>query len=299
MSRVLVVGSINLDLVIRAERFPVPGETLGEGAFATFPGGKGANQAVAASRLGAEVALLGCVGGDAFGDRLLSGLAAEGVDTGSVRRAAHVASGVAMITVAGGENSIVLAPGANHALRPEDITAASRLFAWAEVVLCQLEIPLACVLAAAEQAVRHGCPFILNPAPAVPLPQRVMELSTLLTPNAHELSLLFPEADSKEALLSARAPQLLYTDGCQGVWYADSAGIIRHQPAFKVEAIDSTGAGDTFNGALAAFWDFPREDALRMAAAAAALSVTRAGAQSGMPTYAELEVFLHQAKVQS
>ena len=299
MSRVLVVGSINLDLVIRAERFPVPGETLGEGAFATFPGGKGANQAVAASRLGAEVALLGCVGGDAFGDRLLSGLAAEGVDTGFVRRAPHAASGVAMITVAGGENAIVLAPGANHALRPEDIVAASDLFAWAEIVLCQLEIPLACVLAAAEQAKNHGRPFILNPAPAVPLPERLIQLTTLLTPNAHELGLLFPEVKSKEVLLSARAPQLLYTDGCRGVWYADSAGIICHQPAFKVDAIDTTGAGDTFNGALAAFWDLPRDDALRLAAAAAALSVTRAGAQSGRPTYAELEVFLQQAKVRT
>ncbi len=299
MSRVLVVGSINLDLVIRTGRFPAPGETLGEGEFATFPGGKGANQAVAASRLGAEVTLLGCVGGDAFGDRLLSGLAAEGVDVRAVCRVPHAASGVAMITVAGGENAIVLAPGANHALRAEDITAASHLFKWAEVVLCQLEIPLACVLAAAELAVSHGRPFILNPAPAVLLPERMIQVSTLLTPNAHELGLLFPGVESREALLSARAPQLLYTDGCRGVWYADSVGNICHQPAFKVEAIDSTGAGDTFNGALAAFWDLPRDEAMRKAAAAAALSVTRAGAQSGMPTHAELELFLYQANART
>ena len=292
MSRVLVVGSINLDLVVRTGRFPVPGETIGDARFATYPGGKGANQAVAARRLGAEVTLLGCVGDDVFARDLLAGLATEGVNIEAVRSVPGTASGVAAITVCGGENSIVVAPGANHALCPADIVAAHHLFEQADVILCQLEIPLACVVSAAELAARLTKPFLLNPAPALRLPEALLALTTLLTPNAHELEQVFPEGGGRDALLQAGAPRILCTDGCRGVWYADESGALCHQPALAVEAIDSTGAGDTFNGALAAFWALPRREAIRRAAAAAALSVTRAGAQGGMPTKEELDRFL-------
>lgn len=292
MSTVLVVGSINLDLVVRVASFPAPGETIGGGQFATFPGGKGANQAVAARRLGASVSLLGCVGDDPFGKKLLQGLATEEVDVSAVRTVPGVASGVATITVCGGENAIAVAPGANHALQISDIEAAYDRFEAADVVLCQLEIPLPCVLAAAELAACLGKPFILNPAPAVQLPEALLAQTALLTPNAHELAQLFPGKADRDALLRAYAPQLLCTDGANGVWYGDREGNLAHQPAFAVEMVDSTGAGDTFNGALAAFWELPRLEAVRRAAAAAALSVTRLGAQGGMPTLNDLEHYL-------
>ena len=294
VSKVLVVGSINMDLVVNTRRFPRPGETLGDAVFSTHFGGKGANQAVAARRLGAEVALLGCVGDDVFGQALLSGLRAEGVDVSSVRCALQQPSGVAAITVCAAENAIVVAPGANHALTPADIEAAAAAFECADIVLSQLEIPLPTVLAAASMAARLGKPFLLNPAPAAALPAELLALTTLLTPNTHEIEALFPVAAGGgwRALLAAQGPRLLMTDGAAGVWFADAEGALHHQPAFAVDAVDSTGAGDTFNGALAAFWSLPRAEAIYRASAAAALSVTRPGAQGGMPTEEELAHYL-------
>ena len=235
MVKVLVIGSINLDLVVRARCFPVPGETVGGAEFATFPGGKGANQAVAASRLGAKVTLL-----------------------------------------------------------PADIDAEKALFSSADVILSQLEIPLECVVRVAELAASQGKPLILNPAPAVPLPEAVLRHVALLTPNAHELMQLFPNQGTQADLLREQASRLLCTDGPQGVWFGEPDGTLYHQAAFPVEVSDTTGAGDTFNGALAAFWDFPRREAIRCATAAAALSVMQPGAQSGMPTYADLMAFIRE-----
>lgn len=295
MNKVLVVGSINMDLVVETAQFPAPGETvLGQG-FRTFAGGKGANQAVAACRLGAQVTLIGCVGKDAFGRELIDHLQREGVDTRHVRIDERASTGVASITVCRPENSIVVVPGANHALVPDDLLAAEAAFCAADVVLCQLEIPLATVEAAAALAVRHGKPFLLNPAPAIPLPESLLDRVTLLTPNEHEFGIVLSAgSDDWSRQLSRHPLRVLMTRGADGAWFADASGQLAHQPAFVVEAVDTTGAGDTFNGALAAFWGQDLSSLARLACAAGALSVTKPGAQSGMPTREQLQAFLKE-----
>ena len=295
MNKVLVVGSINMDLVVETGHFPAPGQTLLGQRFSTFAGGKGANQAVAAQRLGAQVTLIGCVGNDAFGAQLLAQLGREGIDTRHVRIADEVGTGVAAITVSQAENSIVVVPGANHALTPSDLYAAEAMFRAADVVLCQLEIPLATVVATAELAQRHGKPLVLNPAPACLLPASLLERVTLLTPNEHELALVFPGTglDWQQAL-RAHPMAIIMTRGADGAWFADGSGQLQHQAAFAVSAVDTTGAGDTFNGALAAFWGDDLATVAHLACAASALSVTRAGAQCGMPTQQELLAFIEE-----
>ncbi|MEO3959027.1 ribokinase, partial [Chromobacterium piscinae] len=264
---------------------------LGDG-FATYPGGKGANQAVAAARLGAEVALLGCVGDDAFGRDLRAHLEREGVDCGRVGTV-DGPTGIAAITVSGGDNAILVVPGANHKLTPAHLDAAEQAFIDADVVLTQLEIPLATVRRAAELAARHKKPLLLNPAPAVPLPEELLQRVALLTPNEHEFLTMLAQPDADwRSLLAERPGKLVMTHGKHGAYFALARGQLRHQPGFKVKAVDSTGAGDTFNGALAAFLPLGLEEAVRRANAAGALSVTRPGAQGGMPTLAELEAFL-------
>ena len=298
MNKVLVVGSINMDLVVETGHFPAPGETLLGQRFSTFAGGKGANQAVAARRLGAQVTLIGCVGDDAFGRQLLAQLDAEGIDTSHVRVAAEIGTGVAAITVSQAENAIVVVPGANHAVTPADLYAAEAAFVDADVVLCQLEIPLATVEAAAELAQHHGKAFVLNPAPAAVLPASLLERVTLLTPNEHELALLFACADEDwQQQLRAHPQRIVMTKGADGAWFADGNGQLQHQAAFRVHAVDTTGAGDTFNGALAAFWGDDLASSARLACAASALSVTRAGAQGGMPTREQLLEFLPASDV--
>lgn len=292
MSKVVVVGSINMDLVAVATRFPAPGETISGERFVTVPGGKGANQAVAASRLGAEVSMVGKVGRDGFGDQLLAVLQQEGVDTRHVGRV-EGASGVALITVSGGENSIVVVPGANHALLPEDIAAAEEVLASADVILTQLEIPLATVQAVLAVAARHGVPVILNPAPAQPLPADLLAQCALITPNEHELgTVLGRPGEGMHTLLPLLPGKVVMTHGKHGAWHARPDGSLYHQPGFAVQAVDSTGAGDTFNGALAAFLPQGLEIAMRHAAAAGALAVTRLGAQAGMPHRSELQAFM-------
>ncbi len=295
MNRVLVVGSINMDLVVEAEKFPAPGETLLGQRFRTFPGGKGANQAVAAQRLGAQVAMIGCVGADAFGRELLAQLQGEGIDVHYVRVDGASSTGVAAITVSQAENSIVVVPGANHALSPDDVMAAEQAFQEADVIITQLEIPLETVEAVAVLAEKHGKPLILNPAPAIPLPTSLRERVSLLTPNEHELGILSSgSGDAWRDQLAAHPGRVMMTRGSDGAWFACADGRLHHQPSFKVEAVDTTGAGDTFNGALAAFWGDGLANVAKMACAAGALSVTRAGAQGGMPTHAELMRFLEE-----
>ncbi|MEX3842178.1 ribokinase [Paraburkholderia sp. BR10882] len=293
MARVVVVGSINMDMVVTTDTFPRLGETLFGTHFSTHPGGKGANQAVAAARLGAEVTMIGCVGADAFGGEMKATLAREGVDIAHVSTGRE-ATGIASITLSGGDNAILVVPGANHELSPEDIDRASTAIAQADVVLAQLEVPYATVLHAARRAREHGKPFFLNPAPAVELSGELLELTTLLTPNEHELATALQTPEGAWAEVIARSPmRIAMTHGKDGAYYADANGALVHQPGFTVEAVDTTGAGDTFNGALAAFWHLGIGEAVRRANAAGALSVTRAGAQGGMPTLAELEAFLN------
>ena len=296
MNNVLVIGSINMDLVVAADRFPGPGETVLGQSFCTFPGGKGANQAVAAARLGAKVTMIGCVGDDAFGKELRDILAREGVDTRFVQTVAGVSSGVATITLSQSENSIVVVPGANHALTAESLKAAEAAFQSADVVLCQLEIPLPVVETAAEIAAGLGKPFLLNPAPAMALPPALLERVTLLTPNEHELARVFGlDGDDWKAVLAAHPQRVLMTHGADGAWFAGMDGALQQQKSFEVAAVDTTGAGDTFNGAVAAFWGKPMGEVARLACAAGALSVTKKGAQRGMPTREALAAFLGSA----
>ncbi|MGO4701862.1 ribokinase [Dyella sp. 2RAB6] len=293
MARVVVVGSINMDLVTLAARFAGPGETVLGERFLIVPGGKGANQAVAAARLGAEVTLVGALGNDAFGQQLYDGLAREGIALDHVRRIDDCGSGTASITVAGGENEIIVVPAANARVTPAQIEAASDAIARADAVLVQMEIPLESVEATLRLGHRLGVPVILNPAPAQLLPVEWLKLARYVTPNQHELAILLgadAHQDFRALMRQAPSPVVL-TRGGEGAWYRED-GEPAHQPGFAVDVVDTTGAGDTFNGALAVFLHEGLPQAVRKACAAAALSVTRLGAQGGMPTRAELDAWL-------
>jgi ribokinase len=293
MIRIVVVGSINMDLVTQSPRFVSPGETiLGEG-FITVPGGKGANQAVAAARLGAEVCLIGAVGDDAFGRQLRSRLDAEGLDVTHVRTLADSASGTASITVSGGENQIIVVPAANARVTPAQVEQAQSLIERADAVLVQMEIPLETVEATLRLGHKLGVPVILNPAPAQLLPVEWLKLARYVTPNQHELAIVLgsnPDEDFKALMQRAPCPVVL-TRGDDGAWYREQAAPT-HQAGFSVNVVDSTGAGDTFNAALAVFLHEGLSTAVRKACAAAALSVGKLGAQAGMPLRRELQAFL-------
>jgi ribokinase len=297
MSRVLVFGSINMDLVVETSTFPRLGETLPGASFATHAGGKGANQAVAAARLGAKVSMLGRIGSDAFGTELKARLAAEGVATRWVHETPGVSTGVAAITVCNADNAIVVVSGANARLSARDLDAAEAAFAEADVVLAQLEVPLATVEHGAELAARYRKPFVLNPAPAMRLPQSLLARCTLITPNEYELGTALAQPDVPWRELLSRLPgRVVVTKGAEGAYFTDAKGVLRHQAAYAVNPVDTTGAGDTFNGALGAFWDLGLAEAVRRGAAAGALSVTKRGAQDSMPTLAELDALLDRAR---
>jgi ribokinase len=295
MSRVLVVGSLNMDLVVATEVFPRPGETLFGMDFATHAGGKGANQAVAAARLGAQVTMIGRVGHDAFGTEMKTGLAAEGIVTDWLSETDR-ATGIAVITVYKSDNAILVVPGANAALTPADLDVAEGAFANTDIVVAQLEVPLATVAHAAELAQRHGKPFVLNPAPATRLPQSLIDRCTLLTPNEYELATALGATDvGWSDLLRALPGRVVMTKGSAGAYFRDASGTLHCQKGFPVTPVDTTGAGDTFVGAIAAFWDLGLPEAVRLGCAAGALSVTKPGARGGMPTAAELHAFLEKA----
>jgi ribokinase len=293
MTRIVVVGSINMDLLTQAPRFVGPGETILGKSFLTVPGGKGANQAVAAARLGAEVALVGALGRDVFGQQLWQGLLAEGVDLTHTVRLDDCASGTASITVAGGENQIIVVPAANARVTPAQVEQAHALIARADAVLVQMEIPLETVHATLQLGKRLGVPVLLNPAPAQPLPPEWLQLARYVTPNQHELATLLdadPHEDFRTLMQRAPCPVVL-TRGDEGAWYREQGAPI-HQPGFKVDVVDSTGAGDTFNAALAVFLQEGLSVAVRKACAAAALSVGKLGAQGGMPRRVDVEALL-------
>jgi ribokinase len=300
--KVVVVGSTNTDMTVRVPRIPAPGETvLGQG-FQITAGGKGANQAVAAARARGTVVFITALGADDLGDRAIQNLEAEGIDVQLVRRTPGVPSGVALIFVeASGENSIAVASGANNELRPEHVAPLARILEAEDVLLLQLEIPLATVEAATRVAVNRRARVILNPAPAQRLPDSLLRAVSLLTPNEREVEQLSGLGSSDEmsltraaAALHARGVRsLLITLGARGVFvFAD--GVSKMTPAFSVEAIDSTAAGDVFNGTLAVALVEGRslDDAVRFASAAAAISVTRPGAQTSAPHRTEIEAFL-------
>lgn len=305
-AHIVVVGSLNMDLVVEAPRIPAPGETVLGSNLQTFPGGKGANQAVAAARAGAHVALVGRLGDDVFAGQLRDSLRGDGVDVDYVRETAATATGVALIVVdQSGQNSIVVASGANMHLTPADIDAAEPIIAQADVMLQQLEIPLETVQRAAEVAHAHGVPVLLNPAPARPLPSELLALIDVLVPNESETALLTGMPTGTLAELVAAAARLreqgvgtvILTLGERGALLADADGV-RHFPPFAVEkVVDTTAAGDAFVGGLATAVAEGKSIAAAVpwGNAAGALAVTRAGAQPSLPTRAELEARLQDA----
>jgi ribokinase len=298
-AQVVVVGSLNLDLVVRAPRLPARGETLAGRGLVMVPGGKGANQAVAAARCGAATALVGRLGNDEFGRRLRRSLDGEGVDVSRLRSDPEAPTGIAVVHVDDqGDNAIVAVPGANGRVGADDAAGA---FAGAAVCLLQGEIPAAANLGAARLAREAGCAVYLDPAPAAAIPPEIWPLCALVLPNASEAAALtgiaVTDADSAaaagQALLARGARAAIVKLGAAGAVLVTSAGVTR-VPAFPVEAVDTTAAGDCFAGALAAarVGGAALPEAAEFAAAAAALSVTRPGAQPSLPTREETLRFL-------
>jgi ribokinase len=300
--RVLVVGSANVDYTVQAPRLPQPGETVSDGSLFVNHGGKGANQALAACRLGAEVRLLAAVGDDAAGRGLCEDLAAAGVDVTRVVLTTRAATGTALIVVdSNGRNQIVVAPGANRTLDVEQASARSEDFAWAQVVMCQLEIPLATARWVLEAARSRGATTILNPAPLPDTELDFLGSVDYLTPNAGEAERLAgarvddPESAAKAAaILRSRGVGTVIITLGEGGALALTVDRMLHLPAVSVDVVDTTAAGDAFNGALAvAVGDGqPLVRALRFANAAAALACTRRGAQASLPTREEVERLL-------
>jgi len=300
--KILVVGSSNTDMIVNVPRIPQPGETVLGGQFATAAGGKGANQAVAAARAGGEVTLIACVGGDMFGQRAVEGFARDGLHVQHVARSARTPSGVALIFVSDdGQNSIAVAPGANALLSPADVRRAAGAFRGASALLMQLETPLRTVAEAARLARREGVAVILNPAPAQQLPGELLRLVSILTPNESEATTLSGVTVRDEASAAKAAAKLLQfgvgavivTLGAQGAFVADGQ-TCQLVGGFKAKPVDTTAAGDVFNGALAVALGEGRSllDAVRFANAAAAISVTRRGAQPSAPRRREIDRLL-------
>jgi len=294
---IVVVGSINIDLVAKAERIPVTGKTVPGNEFQTHPGGKGANQAVAVARLGYPVSMIGRIGDDAFGTELRKHLQDAGIDVSAVRTT-EGSSGVAVIIVSpSGDNIIVPTPGANAALSPTDIDTYLDMIRNAGLVLTQLEIPLETVEHLANICAREGVPLMLDPAPARELPSTVIEQSRWFTPNETEAA-FYASSDLSDSPMNTahtlllRGPQAIVLKlGARGVYLADRNGLDLHINAYPVRAVDTTAAGDAFNGAFATalmLGETPAASA-RFGAAAAAISVTRPGAQPSMPTLVEVQ----------
>lgn len=305
MRSIVVVGSVNLDLVCMGKRIPAPGETVTGEQFHTFHGGKGANQAVAIGRLGYPVSMVGKVGEDEFGARLRQGLRDAEVDISAVGTARGTGSGVAMISVdARGQNSITVVPGANGRLLPRDIDKVLPRLREAGMILSQLEVPLETVEYLAEIAARFEVPLMLDPAPARSISRRLLRRVTYLTPNETEATTLCRTASGHltaqnadayaEKLLKTGAANVIIKMGGRGVFVAGRGGLRTMVPSFKVRVVDSTAAGDAFNGGLAValMRGMKLEEAVRFAAAVAAVSVTRAGAQPAMPTIREVNRLL-------
>jgi ribokinase len=299
---IIVVGSSNTDMIIRLKRIPRPGETILGGDFATAAGGKGANQAVSAARCGGKVSFVARIGQDVFGDSAVTGFIRDRIDINRIFRDKVAPSGVALIFVAkDGENCIAVAGGSNGRLSPADIEAASNEFEDAKIVIMQLESPIETVRAAATLGARAGACVILNPAPARRLPGGLLRNVSIITPNESEAELLTgvkvkSDASAAKAsviLRSRGVKTVVITLGARGAFVATEEGASR-VPGFEVKAVDTTAAGDVFSGALAVALAEARSlfESVRFANAAAALSVTRAGAQPSIPFREEVDRFL-------
>lgn len=300
---ITVVGSLNMDLIIRVPRFPAPGEAIHGEDLQTACGGKGANQAYAVARMGQPVRMIGCVGDDGFGETMLENLRMVGVDTRGIIRRAGIASGTAMILVhdATGQNEIIVAAGANRTLTEADVRAAAEQLAQSDAVIAQLETSLSATEAAMAIARQAGRLSVLNPAPFVPLDDALLRSCDYLVPNENEASQLAglavhdPDsaAAAAQALRARGARNVLVTLGENGVW-VEAETWRGHVPAFRVTAVDTVAAGDTFIGALVTrlVEGAPVREAARFGCAAAAIAVTRPGAQPSIPSREEVESFL-------
>lgn len=299
--RILVIGSCNTDMVITGDRLPAPGETVVGGRFVMFQGGKGANQAVAAARAGAQVALLARLGDDSLGKQALDSLNNEGIDTSLITIDRHAATGVALIMIDQyGENLISVAPGANNNLLPQDVLAAQQAIAEADLLLLQLEIPLATVVQAVQVAKSASTPVLLNPAPAPnsPLPEELLRNVDYWTPNRIELAQLtnqqrdHPQSiiSLSRKLLTENTKAVVTTLGAGGALIV-SAELQHQEPAYPVKPVDTVGAGDCFSAcfAVACAEGKTLHDAVRFAIVASALATTRYGAQASMPRREEID----------
>lgn len=297
MKKILVIGSSNTDMIVKVPHIPAPGETVLGTDFFTVQGGKGANQAVAAARAGGDVTFVACVGNDEFGKKAKEAYENEGINTRYVKTIDQAATGVALINVAdSGENSISVAPGANSFLSPKDIASLENVISQADVLLMQLEVPLETIEKASELANKHHVKIILNPAPAQKLDQRLLEKITILTPNENEAELIVgAESGVSSAMQLTRdlhklgISSVVLTLGEKGAYYSTSDNR-KEIAGIKVKAADTTAAGDTFNGylAVALASGESMDDAIQIANKAAAISVTRLGAQPSIPRMKEI-----------
>jgi ribokinase len=303
-AKLAVLGSINADHILNLAHFPRPGETVIGKQYQIAFGGKGANQAVAAGRAGADIAFIACVGADDIGERIRQQLQQDRIDTGPVETVADESTGVAMIFVNGeGENNIGIYSGANAALTPARVAQHQQVIADADALLMQLESPLESVLAAAKIARAQQTQVILNPAPATALSDELLALIDIITPNETEAEILTgiavkSDEDAARAAAALHAKGIatvLITLGRRGVWLSEQGNGVRI-PGFSVQAIDTIAAGDTFNGAFitARLEGVAMHDAVRFAHAAAAIAVTRPGAQPSVPWRTEIDAFLQQ-----
>ena len=295
--KLAVIGSINMDQVVTTDRIPGKGETLPGRDLKYIPGGKGANQAVAMARLGAEVTMFGCVGDDDNGRSLLSSLSAEGVDVSRVNKTKNAPTGLAIITVSENDNVIIVIGGANALVDRAYIDSIAEELTAFDMVVLQHEIPLDTVHYAVTVCHEKNIPVVLNPAPAAEVPAEIVEKISFLTPNEHEARLIFGAETSLEDMLLAQREKLIVTQGEKGVAVCLKDGSILNIPAAKASVVDTTGAGDTLNGAFAVRMAAGDEitDALRYANTAAGLSIEAFGAQGGMPTDAAVRERMEQA----
>jgi ribokinase len=291
MGKVVVVGSINVDMVYTSDIRPKAGETVIGNSFSLIPGGKGANQAVAAAKLGAESVMIGCVGHDANGDFAIDNLNSVNIDTHCIDVVHNVPTGVANIIVAENDNSIIVVPGANYEVNKSIIDKYSDIILSADIVLVQLEIPLETVEYTLELCNKNNVRVLLNPAPAVELTKTMIENASYITPNEHELKIILGKDSNIEEEIKKYPNKIIVTLGSKGVKYFNGNEVVLI-PSYEVEVVDTTGAGDTFCGALASsiVGGNSLDEAIKFANKAAAYSITKLGAQSGMPSLKQLTV---------
>ncbi|MGI6011897.1 MAG: ribokinase [Ruminococcus sp.] len=291
MSKIGVVGSINMDMTVKAERIPLKGETLKGEDLKYIPGGKGANQAVAMAKLNADVEMFGCVGNDSTGNVLVENLKSMGVKTEHIKVVENVPTGLALITVGENDNTIVVVAGANDCVDLAYVDEIKDSLLQCEMVLLQHEIPQETVEYIAKLCAENEVKVVLNPAPARPVKPEILEKVTYLTPNEHETVILFGKEKSFDELMKKYPEKLVITQGSRGVSTCLKNGEIILVPARKSRVVDTTGAGDTLNGAFAVALTEGKgmEEALKFANIAAGLSIEKFGAQGGMPTYQDVE----------